>query len=91
MLRIANFLLSQNKASYAPSSFVDHHDRHGAIIEGEWRQDATANNLIPLLNRNTNAEKDAKKIREEFEVYFMTSGAVPWQFKYALIEEDENI
>lgn len=84
-----NFLLSQNNTSYAPASFVDHRDPEGAFVEGGWRQSASLNNLIPLNNnRNTNAQFDAKKIREEFEVYFMTSGAVPWQFKYAFVEEE---
>lgn len=75
-----NFLLKRNGKSYAPNNLTDRCGSDGTIIDGEWRQDAPTNTLLPLQHEQTNITNDAKKIRKEFEVYYMTTGAVPWQF-----------
>lgn len=77
-----NFLLTRNGTSYAPPGFVDHFDASGNRVDGEWRRDTEENALQEMNERDNSICNNANQIREEFEQYFMTSGAVPWQSKH---------
>lgn len=82
-----NFLTYRSSNTYIPSNMPDRFAVDGSIVEGEWRRETSLNNLLPLeQHAPRNISNSAKQIREEFEQYFMTTGAVPWQFK-ALYED----
>lgn len=77
-----NFLMIQNKNSYAPIGMFDRYDSDGNLIPGEWRHDMPEGNMYDLeRERFRYIGNDAKKNREEFEQYFIHDGEVPWQYK----------
>ena len=52
--------------------------------EGEWRKDITGDTFYPLQTPRSghNAKTSAKAIRDEFQDYFITEGALERQWKY---------
>lgn len=60
-------------------TILDDHDKEnhetGQIVPGLRANDI----LFPLSSTVRNYSNDAKRVREKFEEYFNTSGAVPWQ------------
>lgn len=78
-----NFLMTQSSSSYAPTGIFDHFDSNGTLIPGEWRQEIPEANMHSVEHeRFRYIGNDAKKIREEFEQYFVHEGEVAWQYKH---------
>lgn len=75
-----NFLLTTNKAKYAPTQSVDHYNADGELVLGDWRDVMGTGGMIPLGNGPDYIPVDAKGIREEFQNYFVSEGEVPWQY-----------
>jgi len=77
-----NYLLEKS-ATYVTPTLVDTEDANGNLIEGEWRQIA-----VPQAPPGSEEPPtayiglNAKAIREEIEQYIMSSGEVPWQYKF---------
>lgn len=77
-----NFLITKNRAVYAPNSFVDHYSSNGNLIQGLWRHETGDGSFYPM-QRTTNRyiSERAKEVRDEFANYFMSvDGEVPWQY-----------
>lgn len=71
-----NFMLCQK--SYAPQDMGDCR----LPGPGSWRNDVASSGFIDLERvPSRDRGQDAKNIRSEFEDYFMTTGAVQWQFQ----------
>lgn len=85
-LTLHNMLIkSTNSANvYRPNSFVDTVVEDGEISEGGWRSETPTESLYPLEipSRGHNISFNAKAVRETFMDYFVTDGAVEWQWKY---------
>lgn len=79
-----NFLISRKSIAYAPTSSIDQRVDHGNISEGQWRNEIPDGTMYPLERDPTRyISANAKKVRENFESYFMSAdGEVPWQFKF---------
>lgn len=76
-----NFLIEKSP-SYISSTLVDRYDSNGVLIPGEWR-----NGVVSEENDQTGPidtpyiSITAKKIREEYAQYFMsTGGELSWQY-----------
>ena len=69
---------------YRSASLVDHAYENGNLTEGKWRKDITGDIFYPLRTPRSghNAKTSAKAIRDEFKDYFITEGALEWQWKY---------
>ena len=69
---------------YRPASLVDYVDENGNATEGEWRKDITGDTFYSLQTPRSghNAKTSAKAIRDEFQDYFITEGALERQWKY---------
>lgn len=67
---------------YCPTNFVDN-ELDGKIIPGEWRNIVKKDcGLVDATRLGANSyTKNAKEQRDLLSEYFMTSGAVPWQWK----------
>lgn len=65
---------------YLNTSSIDREDESGQVIEGEWRKESNLN-LIPVKKTSTNMYcKNAQNMRETLTRYFMTDGAVTFQW-----------
>lgn len=87
-----NFIISCDRHRYCPLQFVDQ-ERNGNIIPGEWRNEELGQRIVRIgqvgSNRTTYAANVQRDILRE---YFMSStGAVDWQFNYALRGYNINI
>lgn len=73
---------SDDNKRYCPLAAVDREDGNGAVINGEWRNEAeNRSNLIPIHRASSNMYgKEAKIMRERLTSYFMFEGAVPFQW-----------
>lgn len=72
-----NFMLSRNGKSYAPKEMSDADGRSGS-----WRNEVPSSGFIDLERPpGRDRGQSANELRNEFEEYFMTTGAVPWQFQ----------
>ncbi|XP_053690751.1 uncharacterized protein LOC128739298 [Sabethes cyaneus] len=80
-----NFIMCRNESRtlYAPAGTFDTENSDGTINQGSWRNETPEGSMIEM-NRipPSNVPNDAKRIREEFENYFVTDGEVPWQYKF---------
>jgi DDE superfamily endonuclease len=75
-----NYLLTTNKAKYAPVNAFDQYDASGNLISpGEWRADGMA---MFSLETSRSQLDDAKDIRKEFTAYFADEGEVDWQYNH---------
>lgn len=86
-LILHNMLLKSHSSTnaYRPTSLTDYVNSNGEITEGEWRRDViTGDTFYPLQvpRSGHNAKASAKGIRDNFKDYFVTDGAVSWQWKY---------
>ena len=85
-LILHNFLLKSTISSnlYRPPLFSDTVLDGGEVSEGEWRRDDTSNSFYPLQipRFGHNSSQSAKLVREKFMHYFVTDGAVDWQWQY---------
>ena len=80
-----NFLREQAPTRYTPPGLFDREDEHtGRVIERNWRSDMNENNgmIAAELGENNNYTRYCKNIRDNFCLYFNTSGKVPWQGKF---------
>ncbi len=68
-----------SRNTYTPSGTFDT-EENGDIIRGAWRQDSGMSSFIPLRNVARRPSQNAKDIQQEFAEYFMTTGAVDWQY-----------
>ena len=74
---------AQNPASlrvYCPPGYIDHEDRQGNVIHGDWRQ-YDSSGLCAITHVGSNRfSKSAGDMRDTLKSYFSSSeGAVPWQ------------
>ena len=65
---------------YCPPNFVDREDEEGNILYGTWRQQITTLPSIGNAGSNSHSQS-AAAIRNTFKEYFVSEGAVPWQWK----------
>lgn len=71
---------SGNSYQYFHNELVDHYDRNGDLILGEWRADGSPNGLQDIGRMSSNnASSDAICIREKFAIYFTSLNTLPWQ------------
>lgn len=71
-----NFLISR-KTIYATDKDFDR-EIDGTIIEGNWRSEGSLGSIhAQNVGRVSNS---ANEIRNEFRDYFISEGAVPWQY-----------
>lgn len=79
-----NFLITRRSRAYIATGSMDHSREDGTIVEGNWRR-VVPEGMMYELEQNPAmryATDDAKKVRNNFEAYFMSAaGEVPWQFK----------
>lgn len=75
-----NFMMSQNVGVYAPTGTFDRYNADGSFVPGEWRGETTETNLYPIEPGTAYIANDAKKIREEYEQYFVNEGDISWQY-----------
>lgn len=77
-------LHNSSKNNYlAPPTALDK-EVNGNIISGSWRNHSgDLTSLRPIQNVPRRSIELAKEIREDFSSYFITNGAVPWQFNHA--------
>ena len=73
-----------SKNSYRPPSMINSYDDQSNLVEGEWRSDEH-DYFYPLKvpTSGHNPSLSAKLTRESFKEYFMTEGAVQWQWNYS--------
>lgn len=76
-----NYLITTNKAKYAPPSAFDQYDDKGHLTTpADWRAEAT---MVPLANiRDRNGSIDVKEIQKEFADYFIEEGDISWQYQH---------
>ena len=69
---------------YRPAFFADTILENGEIVAGEWRDNQSNDSLYELQvpRSGHNASIAAKSVRETFMDYFVSDGAVEWQWKY---------
>ena len=82
-LALHNFLRkSASRGLYYPTGLIDYEDSCGNIVLGSWRLSAPTGSMFSLQRRTTgdNPCKNAKEIREIFNEFFCSEGAVPWQW-----------
>jgi hypothetical protein len=87
-----NFLLVEDKAAYLqPGDAAAEDDDHG-IIPGRWELDETLANLLDIerLAGNRTGTTAARAQRDAVAAHFVSrEGAVPWQYRLALVDENE--
>ena len=84
-LCLRNYLMLTDNAHYVPQGFVDSNDNTGAIIEGDWRAEATEleGGICPIQARINKCSGDVNKVREKFESYFNSKeSSVSWQLAH---------
>lgn len=77
-----NFLMEHSSISYAPQRcfYTENTDNRTVVTMG---YDTTRSNIENLQVQNQgNVVNDAKKIRLEYQTYFVNEGKVPWQDSY---------
>ena len=80
-----NILCEEAPARHTPTGSFDRKDEHtGRVIEGNGRSDMNENNgmIAAELGGNNNYTSQCKNIRDNFCLYFNTSGKVPWHDKF---------
>lgn len=77
-----NYLMTTNKAKYAPANSFDHFDANGDMMPGEWRQQVENYMMIPLERIADRSSFDAKDVQKEFMAYFADEGEVDWQYNH---------
>lgn len=80
-LRDKELQISPSLRHYIPPGFVDQEDSTGRVEEGRWRLEPQAFSRSNIAGNARNYTQAAKEIREQFTKYFMTNGAVPWQWE----------
>lgn len=75
-----NFLMERNRQKYAPANSFDRTGPDGELIMGDWRQEVDDTSIIRLENASEHPPLDVKKLREEFQEYFIHEGEVNWQY-----------
>jgi hypothetical protein len=87
-----NFLLAEDKPAYLqPGDAAAEDDEHG-IIPGRWELDGDLANLFDIerLAGNRTGTTTARSQRDAVAAYFVSrEGAVPWQYRLALVDENE--
>ena len=83
-LILHNMLLNSpnSRNVYRPPSFGDTVLEDGTILEGEWRENLESLDSLQVPHTGHNASMSAKSVRETFMNYFITDGAVEWQWKF---------
>lgn len=76
-----NYLMTENKAKYAPAQSFDHFIENDEFVAGTWRQEANSSAMISLGAASRHVPNNAREIREEFEQYFVHEGELDWQYK----------
>lgn len=76
-----NYLLTTNKAKYAPSQSFDHYNENGELIPGDWRRLEAPEGTLHRLEGSSSALLTAKEIQNEFAEYFINEGELEWQYK----------
>lgn len=77
-----NYLRTRKMLQHDPVETVDVEDTAtGEVTPGGWQARHTEYGLVPLAVRGGRLARDAKVLRENLSEYFMTSGAVPWQWR----------
>lgn len=76
-----NFLGDCGSESHPPPGLADRETAEGGFAAGEWRRRRPA--LHPRREGIRNASHHAKQLRNVLKDYFMSTGYVPWQDKYA--------
>lgn len=76
-----NFLMTTNRALYAPPNSFDHYDNMGNLTSpAEWRAQEPSGTMLPLEPVRSRTD-DPKEIQREFMHYFTEEGEVPWQYQ----------
>lgn len=75
-----NFLMTKNKQKYAPPRTFDHYNENGELILGDWREEVQNSNMAPIENAVQYEPGDGRRIRDEFQEYFIHEGDLPWQY-----------
>ena len=82
---IHSFLCEKALAYCNPPGLFDRKDEHtGRVIEENWRSDMNGNNrmIAAELRESNNYPGHCKNIRDNFYLYSIISGKVPWQDKF---------
>ncbi|XP_048039833.1 uncharacterized protein LOC125279578 [Megalobrama amblycephala] len=77
-----NFLGDCGSESPPPPELADRETAEGGFAAGEWRGQRSGA-LHPRREGIRNASHHAKQLRNVLKDYFMSTGYVPWQDKYA--------
>lgn len=76
-----NFLMTVNRAKYAPNNSFDQYDEGGNLIRpGEWRSEEQPTETMFHLQKHRDCQDEAKEIQKEFTQYFVDEGDVEWQY-----------
>lgn len=77
-----NYLITTNRAKYAPPNSFDQYDDEGNITTAaDWRNDGSVDVMLPLEAVRRDCD-DAKEIQRVFAAYFVDQGEVEWQYKH---------
>jgi len=84
--RLHNFLMKNQKDTYAPPGFTDAYDENGDVIPGSFRTSIQNNSLFntSVTNglRGRPHKSSASQVRDHLKGYFnSTEGGVSWQLK----------
>ena len=82
-ITLHNFLRKGSSRNiYSPPSYADSPQNDGSILDGTWRVEPVAQNMLPLQPCNAkNSSLSAKVVRDIFADYFISDvGSVPWQW-----------
>jgi len=85
VVHLHNFLRNStlSKNTYVAPTTLDK-ELNGDIVSGSWRNDSgDLSSLHPIKNVPRRSTELAKEIRDDFSDYFITNGAISWQFKHA--------
>ena len=86
-IALHNYLRMTNNASYSPTVFNDIETNYGEIVPGAWSRvitnDGAAGPLRNLPNvKGSKYQTCAVTQRDNFQSYFMNTGAVDWQVNH---------
>ena len=75
---------ARNPASmkpYCPPGYLDHEDRQGNLLYGDWRHHDNSSGLQPVSRIGSNRySRPAGEVRDMLKSYFSShDGALPWQ------------
>lgn len=84
-----NFLLmeedsvSPHQRVYCPPGFVDS-EVNGVLVEGMWRRESVpVKTFLPIGSQGSNNQTGSQSsVREKLSQFFMTDGAVDWQWTH---------